>query len=59
MLFYLRKLLSNFNKYTFLDLLLQKEFKGELTSRNHLLKALSATLSNSKDWEDHRKDRIK
>ncbi|XP_067207836.1 uncharacterized protein [Linepithema humile] len=41
------------------DIFLQKEFKEEVVSRNHLIKALSAALSNAKDWEGHRKDRIK
>ncbi|XP_011052788.1 PREDICTED: uncharacterized protein LOC105145116 isoform X3 [Acromyrmex echinatior] len=39
------------------DILLQNEFQGEIVTTKLLLKALSTSLSNAKDWDGHRKDR--
>ncbi|KYQ53675.1 hypothetical protein ALC60_04647, partial [Trachymyrmex zeteki] len=39
------------------DILLQNEFQGEIVTTKHLLKALSSSLCNAKDWDGHRKDR--
>ncbi|KYM90915.1 hypothetical protein ALC53_01681, partial [Atta colombica] len=39
------------------DILLQNEFQGEVVTIKLLLKALSTSLSNAKDWDGHRKDR--
>ncbi|KAG5320249.1 PRDM9 methyltransferase, partial [Pseudoatta argentina] len=39
------------------NILLQNEFQGEIVTTKLLLKALSTSLSNAKDWDGHRKDR--
>ncbi|KYN03466.1 Longitudinals lacking protein, isoforms N/O/W/X/Y [Cyphomyrmex costatus] len=39
------------------DILLQNEFHGEITTTKLLLRALSSSISNAKDWDGHRKNR--
>nr|XP_012216439.1 PREDICTED: uncharacterized protein LOC105668563 [Linepithema humile] len=41
------------------DIYIGLNIKGEYIKESHILKTISNTLSNAKDWEGHRKDRIK